>query len=81
MGPTWGRQDPGGPHVGWPHDPCYLGSYAFPPLGLDSHRQAKFAGSDFYPVTAIFIKQKCRNEAFRFSNLILSEIFRKERSD
>ena len=24
MEPTWGRQDPGGPHVG-PHDPCYLG--------------------------------------------------------
>ena len=24
MEPTWGRQDPGGPHVG-PHGPCYLG--------------------------------------------------------
>ena len=24
MGPIWGRQDPGGPHVG-PHEPCYLG--------------------------------------------------------
>ena len=23
MGPTWGRQDPGAPHVG--HEPCYLG--------------------------------------------------------
>ena len=26
MGPIWGQQDPGGPHVGpWPHEPCYLG--------------------------------------------------------
>ena len=24
MGPIWGRQDPGGPHVG-PHELCYLG--------------------------------------------------------
>ena len=24
MGPTWGRQDPGGPHVG-PHEPCSQG--------------------------------------------------------
>ena len=27
MGPIWGRQDPGGPHVG-PHEPCYLGLIA-----------------------------------------------------
>ena len=27
MGPIWGRQDPGGPHVG-PHELCYLG-YSF----------------------------------------------------
>ena len=26
MGPTWGRQDPGGPHVN-PHEPCCLGIY------------------------------------------------------
>ena len=26
MGPTWGRQDPGGPHVGF-HEPCYQGFY------------------------------------------------------
>ena len=25
MGPIWGRQEPGGPHVG-PHELCYLGS-------------------------------------------------------
>ena len=25
MGPTWGRQDPVGPHVGWPHELCYQG--------------------------------------------------------
>ena len=25
MGPIWGRQDPGGPHVG-PNEPCYLGT-------------------------------------------------------
>ena len=24
MGPIWGQQDPGGPHVG-PHELCYLG--------------------------------------------------------
>ena len=27
MGPTWGRQDPGGPQCG-PRDPCYLGMHA-----------------------------------------------------
>ena len=26
MGPTWGRQDPGGPPC-WPHEPCYVGAY------------------------------------------------------
>ena len=25
MGPIWGRQDPGVPHIG-PHEPCYLGT-------------------------------------------------------
>ena len=25
MGPIWGQQDPGGPHVGWPYELCYLG--------------------------------------------------------
>ena len=28
MGPIWGQQDPGGPHVG-PHEPCYLGCFHF----------------------------------------------------
>ena len=31
MGPTWDRQDPGGPHVG-PQLPCYLGSGAMKEL-------------------------------------------------
>ena len=26
VGPTWGRQDPGGPQC-WPHELCYLGGY------------------------------------------------------
>ena len=25
MSPTWGRQDPGGPHDGHAREPCYLG--------------------------------------------------------
>ena len=27
VGPTWGRQEPGGPHS-WSHEPCYVGLYS-----------------------------------------------------
>ena len=33
MGPTWGRQDPGGPHVG-PMELCYQG---FPRINVKLH--------------------------------------------
>ena len=34
MGPIWGRQDPGGPHVGPKF--CYLGHFMPPVLGFDA---------------------------------------------
>ena len=38
MGPTWDRQDPGGAHWCWPHEPCYLSNASMlltEPLGTN----------------------------------------------